>query len=260
MLQNLLRRLFDGARQRAGAVTRGVGAVAGGVVLILSIAASQPALAQNGRPAQSGQGGPAWSTLTPAQRSSLAPLERDWASIDPQRKQKWLEISARMPKMPPEERERMQARMHEWAGMSAQERGQARLHYQESRQLSPQEKQQRWEAYQALPPEQRRQFAVQAAPVIGKPAARSIPSTKSNLVPDPAEAGKPRVVGPTVIQAKPGATTTLITRRPTPPAHQQTGLPKIAATPDFVDRTTLLPRKGPQGAATRSAAPASAPK
>jgi len=253
MPQPLLRRLLDGARSSAGAV-------ACGMVLVLGAGAVQPAQAQNGRPAQTAQGGPAWSSLTPAQRSSLAPLERDWANIDPQRKQKWLEISARMPKMPPEERERMQARMHEWAGMSAQERGQARLRYQEARQLSPQERQQRWEAYQALPPEQRRQFAEQATPATARPAPHAVPSTKSNLVPDPAEVGKPRAVGPTVIQAKPGATTTLITRRPTPPAHQQTGLPKIAATPDFVDRTTLLPRKGPQGAAARTAPPASSAK
>jgi hypothetical protein len=37
--------------------------------------------------------------------------------------------------------------------------------------------------------------------------------------------------------------------RAQPPAHQQTGLPKIAATPGFVDPVTLLPRRGPQGAA-----------
>ena len=49
-------------------------------------------------------------------------------------------------------------------------------------------------------------------------------------------------------------TASVITKRPVPPAHQQTGLPKIAATPEFVDKATLLPQRGPQGAATRSAA------
>jgi hypothetical protein len=56
------------------------------------------------------------------------------------------------------------------------------------------------------------------------------------------------------VQAGPGATTTLVTRRPTPPAHQQTGLPKIAATPEFVNKSTLLPQRGPQGAAVRPVA------
>ena len=63
----------------------------------------------------------------------------------------------------------------------------------------------------------------------------------------------PTAVAPTVVQAAPGATTTLVTRQASPPVHQQTGMPKIAATPGFVDRSTLLPKRGPQGAATRSA-------
>jgi Protein of unknown function (DUF3106) len=237
------------------------------LALALLLAGAQLASAQTGRASaaqQASQGGPTWSTLTPAQRSALAPLERDWASIDPQRKQKWLEIASRMPSMPADERERMQARMHEWAKLSPQERGQARFRYQESRQLTPQERQQRWEAYQALPPEQRQQLAERARPpapaASGKPPVPAQgPASKSNLVPNPAEVAKQRAVGPTVVQAKPGATTTLITGRPSPPAHQQAGLPKIAATPDFVDRTTLLPQKGPQGAATRSVPAASAP-
>jgi hypothetical protein len=65
-------------------------------------------------------------------------------------------------------------------------------------------------------------------------------------------------VAPTVVQAKPGATTTLMSKPANPPAHQQPGLPKVAATPGFVDRTTLLPQKGAQAAGTRAPA-ASAP-
>ncbi|TXC65911.1 hypothetical protein FSC37_07780 [Piscinibacter aquaticus] len=58
------------------------------------------------------------------------------------------------------------------------------------------------------------------------------------------------------MQAAPGATTSLISKRPTPPAHQQPGLPKIAASPGFVDKQTLLPQRGAQGAA---AVPAQSP-
>jgi hypothetical protein len=36
--------------------------------------------------------------------------------------------------------------------------------------------------------------------------------------------------------------------------HQQVGLPKVAATPGFVDAETLLPQRGAQGAAARSPA------
>lgn len=62
-----------------------------------------------------------------------------------------------------------------------------------------------------------------------------------------------------IVQARPGATTRSMATPPSPPLHQQSGLPLIAATPGFVDPATLLPQRGPQGAATRSAPPASAP-
>ncbi len=89
---------------------------------------------------------------------------------------------------------------------------------------------------------------------LDKSARDAAPQAKSNIVPNPAFASPPKAVAPTVVQARPGATTTLITKRPTPPRHQQTGMPKIAATPEFVNKATLLPQRGPQGAATRSAA------
>ena len=72
---------------------------------------------------------------------------------------------------------------------------------------------------------------------------------KVNVVPNPALAQPPRPVSPTMVQASPGATTRLITKPAQPPAHQQTGMPKIAATPEFVNRSTLLPRRGPQASA-----------
>jgi hypothetical protein len=221
--------------------------------------------------AKAAEAGPKWSELTPAQRSSLKPLERDWATIDADRKQKWIEIAGRMPGMPKAERERVEARMTEWTRLSPQERGRTRMAFQEAKRVAPQDRQAQWEAYQALPAEQKRQLAARATP----PASAVAPKTggpqrpersdranagqaKSNIVPNPAFAAPPKPVAPSVMQAQPGATTTLISKRATPPAHQQAGLPKIAATPEFVDKTTLLPRRGAQGAGTRSAA-ASAP-
>jgi hypothetical protein len=232
------------------------------VALAAPAAHAQPPMRSASAPAHNA-GGPAWSALTPAQRGILAPLERDWSRIDAPRKQKWLDIADRVPNMPPDERQRIQERMHEWAKLSPQERGQARLQYQEARQLTPQERQQRWEAYRALEPEQRRELRARAQPASavasGAQTREAFAAGKSNIVPNPADSATRKAVGPTAVQAKPGATTTLITRHPAPPAHQQSGLPKIAATPDFVDRTTLLPQKGPQGAATQPAPAASAP-
>lgn len=209
--------------------------------------------------------GPTWTSLTAAQKQTLAPLQREWSSIDSNRKQKWLEVSAKFPTMPADERQRVQTRMTEWARLSPAERAGARMQYQEVRRRLPaDERQARWQAYQALSPEERSKLAQKAKPAARVTAiavdpqakarsAAEVPTVKRNMV-RATVATPSRVVAPTVIQAKPGATTTTMTTRLAPPSHNQAGLPKIAATPGFVDPTTLLPRRGPQGAAVRSAA------
>lgn len=227
------------------------------------------------RAASAAEQGARWADLKPAQQSSLKPLEREWSGIDARSKQKWLELSARFPKLTPPEQARIQERMTAWAKLTPRERTEARLHFQEAKQVPAQDRQERWKAYEALSPEQKQQLAARAAPAeaarkpmpvltrTDKGAHESLPQAKSNIVPNPAYAVPPKAVAPTIVQARPGATTTLITKRPSPPGHQQTGLPKIAATPGFVNEATLLPQRGPQAAATRSAtapAPETAPR
>ena len=208
-----------------------------------------------------------WQALTPTQREALAPLERDWPGIDAARKQKWIALAARFNTLSPEERARIHERMVEWAKLTPAERGQARLRFEEARQLPVPDRSERWRAYQALPPEQRQELAARAAAAsaprdaASKPVkpARDSKEAKFNVVPNPALAQPPRPVAPTLVQAAPGATTTVITRRPAPPPHQQSGMPKIATTPEFVNRSTLLPKRGPQAAAIASAPVAALP-
>ena len=203
--------------------------------------------------------GPKFSALNALEQSALKPLEKDWAGISPDRKQKWRVIAARFPKMTPDERQRIQTRMAEWAHMTPEQRGKVRLQFQEASKSSPQNRNAQWELYQALPPEQKRELATKAASSSASGAVQSA-QAKSNIVASPALALPPRSVAPAVTQAQPGATTNLISKQVKPPAHQQTGQPKIAGSPEFVDAATLLPQKGPQGAVTRSAAAgASAP-
>lgn len=195
-----------------------------------------------------------WSSLSAQQRVVLAPLERDWASITPAQQQKWVEVANRYPSMPPDERSRVQQRMGEWSRLSTNERARARLNFQESRQLSREERQQQWEAYRALPPDKRRALAEQARQSKPQPQAsarRNEPASteKSSLVRSPVSP-QPQPVGPTVVQRGSGATTNLVSKPTQPPLHQQAGLPKVAATPGFVDSATLLPKRGAQGAAT----------
>ena len=219
-------------------------------------------------PARAAEQGPRWSALSAAQRQALAPLEKDWPQIDAGRKQKWLEVAQKFPAMSSAEQARVRERMAEWSRMTPAERGRARVQFQEARQLAPEDRQARWEAYQALPEEERRALAARAVAAerasssarteVRPPAAGVV--AKQNLVTLPAAPSPVKPVAPTVVQARPGATTTLVSRASRPPAHQQPGLPKIAATREFVDPTTLLPTRGPQApAALVAAAPASSP-
>lgn len=191
-----------------------------------------------------------WAALTVQQQIALDPLKRDWQTIDAVRQQKWLDVAARFANLSATEQERVQQRMGEWASMTPEQRSRARLNFQESRQIDAEERQSRWEAYQALPADQRRELARKAtAPAPTAPRTRE-DAAKSAIVPArPAAAPTPQAVAPTVVQARPGASTNLISQAPTPPAHHQVGLPKIAAKPGFVDPNTLLPQRGVQGAA-----------
>lgn len=210
-----------------------------------------------------------WATLTPAQRKALTPLASQWHTLDGTSRDKWINVANRFPHLSPADQKRMQDRMTQWSQLPAQQRGEARLRFQNTRQLTPQERQQKWAAYQALSPEDRQKLAQQARrkqkPVVlpdaeqgpreagqqarQKHRQRGAADGKANLVPNTGRSlPSPEAVAPAVVKAGPGATTSLVTQPATPPLHQHTGLPKIAATKNFVDPDTLLPRKGSQGA------------
>jgi hypothetical protein len=198
-----------------------------------------------------------WNRLSAQQRSVLAPLERDWSRVTPAQQQKWLEVANRYPSLPPDEQSRVQQRMGEWSRLSPQDRARARLNFQEARQIGREERQQQWDAYRALPPEQRRALA-EGAQSASPPGRRAAPdnqaaNVKSSVVRAPA-LPPAQPVGPTVVQRGAGATTNLVSKPAAPPLHQQAGLPKVAATPGFVEDSTLLPRRGAQGAASTRAA------
>jgi len=195
----------------------------------------------------------AWASLSANQRGVLAPLERDWTGISPGQQQKWIELANRFGAMPPDEKARVQQRMTDWSRLTPQERARARLNFQEARPLGREERQQQWEAYRALPAEQRRELAERARPANGNGGRGGEPrsDSKSSVVRLPAPAPA-QPVRPTVVQRGSGATTNLVSKPPAPPLHQQAGMPKVAATPGFVDATTLLPQRGAQAAAVRT--------
>lgn len=165
-------------------------------------------------------GAQTWQQLSAQQQQALAPLQPHWDGMAPERRQKWLELATRFPGLSGAERERMHERMVAWAYLPPADRGRARQEFQTARKLGDDALNARWQAYQALPAEQREALARRAR----TPAPLPVPGTAPAIA----------------------------VRRDAPPlasSFQQPGLPKIATSPDFVEPATLLPRRGAQGAA-----------
>ena len=164
-------------------------------------------------PATRPESKPTWSELTPAQQQALAPLTGTWRVLGEAHKRKWLALSQNFGTMPPAEQARLHSRMTEWAALSPQQRTLARLNFAEAQKVDPAtDKRAKWEAYQALPPEEKRKLAAGAA------AAKPAP-------PPTALAEKP------VPQQK-------LAKIPKKKAESA----KIAVVPGQVDNNTLLPQ------------------
>ncbi len=151
-----------------------------------------------------GLSGPAWAALTPLQRQALAPLASTWDKLNAGQQRKWLEVSRNYPALPPTDQAKMHGRMSEWVALSARERSAARLNFaattEIAKELSPQEKKAKWDAYQALSQDERKKLAEQASrPRVGAaPATRpvapqklaALPSTKGTAASNPKVAGQ----------------------------------------------------------------------
>ena len=212
-----------------------------------------------------------WQLLSAQEKAVLAPLATQWPGMNDQIREKWRSVARGYPKLTPDAQARVRERMTEWSQATPKERGEARLRFQNARELPPVDRQQKWQAYQALSPEAKAELAQQAqrkkANEPGSGPASSAQgglsasnrkasdgdgaNRKTNVVPAPnAMAPAAQVVAPALVRTGPGATTSLVTQSaPKPPLHQQAGMPKIAATKTFVDPQTMLPKKGSQGAA-----------
>ena len=188
------------------------------LLLVLSMLALLPAHAQG----VAGPGAAAavagrieWHNLNGAQRTALAPLERDWSSLGPDQQRKWVALTQNFNRMTPQERATQQGRMTEWANLTPAQRTQARLNFGEVRKVPADEKRAKWEEYQALPEEERARLASERPkpPAGAAPALRPVPAER--LV----RPSKPPVAGAT--------------------PETRTGIPA----PPQVNRHTLLPER-----------------
>ena len=107
-----------------------------------------------------------WGSLTAEQQTVLAPLKGDWDKLEAERRQKWLGIAKRYPKMKPEEQARVQRRMQAWAKLTPEQRRQARENYKRMAKSGQKGGKLRdhWAEYQSLPPQEREELAPPAQP------------------------------------------------------------------------------------------------
>lgn len=198
------------------------------MVQISALGQPAPARAKDDRQASTAMtqprtGGPSWASLAKHQRLALKPLAADWNDLSEAQKRKWVALSRNFDKMPPQEQEKLQARMGEWVALSAKDRSRARLNFAETKNLSVEVKQAKWQAYQALSESERRTLAEQAP-------TRKLPGAATALRPAPA----PRLA-----------------QIPSP-IDRQSRVPRISAAPHQIDPNTLLPQVDSPGASLRT--------
>jgi len=139
-------------------------------------------------PASRAEASPAWGELSSPQQQALAPLTGTWRSLSEAHARKWLALSSNYGTLPPAEQALLHSRMREWALLSPQQRTQARLNFFETKKVAPDDKRAHWEAYQALPAEEKRRLAAGAVaakppPPPTAPAVQPVPQQKLARVP-----------------------------------------------------------------------------
>ena len=178
---------------------------------------------------------PLWDSLTPGQQAALKPLAPHWNGISEPHKRKWLALSRNYAAMKPEDQATLHSRMTEWAGLSAQQRAQARLNFAEVKRLPADERKAKWEAYQALSEEEKRTLAERARSARPSSVAvpvRPVPSRKLAPVPAiPPSLAKGEHTPRIQLAPPPAATPAMPTASPTAPPPVVTPAPAAPAAP-----------------------------
>lgn len=132
------------------------------------------------KPAPAPIEGLSWIQLSASQQQALRPLSGKWDSLPERQKRKWLALVPNYHARPASEQAKLHSRMTEWASLSTQQRAQARLNFAEAGSLSAQEKKAKWEAYQALNPEEKQKLVprVAAKPAGATTAVKPVPAQK----------------------------------------------------------------------------------
>ena len=190
-------------------------AAAAGLSCAAALASAQPAAKPASSPAaeKAEAPSPRWAGLSTTQRQALKPLGPSWNTLGEGQRRKWIALSRNFEKLPVEEQQKLHERMGEWVKLSAAERSRARLNFAETERLASEDKQAKWEAYQALSEEERRKLAEQAP-------RRALPGVATAVRPIPRQR---------------------LATMPVAPENQRT-MPRISTAPHLINPQTLLPQ------------------
>lgn len=144
-----------------------------------------------GASAQTPPGGPAWKSLSAAEREALAPLAGEWDKFDAPRKQKWLEVAGRFGQLSPEGKKHVHERMAEVAQLTPEQRKTMRENFKKSYSLPPAQRELRVQTYQQLPEERKQELADKAKPNQRPEPARK-PTRELKVEAPAADGGAPR--------------------------------------------------------------------
>lgn len=155
-----------------------------------------------------------WQHLQPSQRRALAPLAVAWPGMTEAQRRKWLALVQQFDQRPAAEQALLQSRMADWAALSPAERQLARINFGSAQTLPPDRRAAEWEAYRALPDEERQRLARSAPPPPrGATALQPVPAPRLARQTIPAE--PPRRAGRiSVDAARVDPATLLPTARP----------------------------------------------
>lgn len=151
----------------------GRGALLAGLVLLSASAWAQ------------GNAHPTWSELSTPQREALAPLARDWAGFDADRKRKWLGVAAKYPNLSPDGKQRLHDRMSEFARLTPEQKRTARENFRKAYEVSAEERQAKVQKFQELPEDKKRELADRAV-TKSEPPRRPASETKVKPAQPPA--------------------------------------------------------------------------
>ena len=129
-----------------------------------------------------------WQQLNKQQKQALAPLATQWGQLTPQQQNKWLAISTNFTQLSVADQITMHARMADWVALSPQQRNLARLNFNKLQNLPKEDKKAKWEAYQALPAEEKRLLSAGSKPLPKNAAPTAKPLEPHRLVQTPLKA------------------------------------------------------------------------